>query len=1784
MVFKPQYGGWGRETFDSAEDAIILNTGQFEIIGGVTKLIPLNFGAGVHTFNAPWDPVTGWTINNTMDSEAIVDEDFHRFEQGDSTHGNIGTIYRTSFYTSGQTSCFVYNIGTGNPAFPDLFGVDGTGQLTIEFSARTISEVYTGNPDAQQPPNGRFFGSGDFNPRVSHHGVYIGDSNAYTFVEVSPAGLQVRSTSGAAIPSDYGSSLTKARIVIHGGALTVMAEDGSNLYVASGFKQHTNVGQTGMYIAFGSFPQVPNLSFTGGPGDQTFHVEPGIDVASFAGTTMWDDVKIAVGQAVSRLPSDFLSSYPLGVKTLYTAPWFPNKSVNPYLTAYVTHIPITGGVTIVQTQSFQPDTGVISSYGVGNWFDVGNPINLTYNTNRQIATTNPIDLTAVTIFDHPHNNALRWKIESESLGGAPSEIDSITVVGQLPAAAMDAIPNWKLSAMSKDIFFKVNRRKHEKEIPPAHHQDHMYFHNEEGKAFIGLSGQINSNITNSPGGTIRGKLGFDTDNFTYGRDMPTGLVRVSDGVYGDAWRNFSKVGNYINSIWDTPSVYDVDWSGVFQGTLKQNLVIYPTGGFPPVSGAAEVIFSVLDYSDLGGDVRKVQECTVVNYYKQAIAGAENQGEHLGFALPSMSIPLKSLGRDRQFGVIEGVIEIPQGPGVVVSLHEWSSKNTTFLKGENYRQATRFSCVALYTGDHSDTTTATYASFGVLPRPVQAVAQQDEFGVWKSEIEEHAIDRFILHSVTGYMVDHTHIFYSGFDANLIRSSNTLDARPWWAGVITAGEINVKNFREFNEQVAPLVGPISGFTPLHRNSLVFEGWFRPYGIASSGSAHEGVLAQVLDSNRLGMRLWLNRDGNVRAEIDRTLHYGASGDVSDRVYSHRRYEISSTNSPIKWGEWNHIGVVTDVKAMGDAEGPANYPAVPALDENTPNLVGFDRFETGSSFRLSPILHGARSARAYLEVNEYIVDSEDISDTPYHGYFITSAGIKVQLPRIQTHIQNFPKIPRFAGSGDYEVTIGQQILGDFDHVRFGVRDKADPLINLFVKGSKATPPLLNPKDAIRPFPATSGGVSHMELAHIYRLDQPMKYVGWDDGFAVAHATVETATGDSSLEGYNFDANFFLKKVPGPDGRTALRIGPGARLVSPWSSMNERLFNGTGTYSAENDGEKLFVHASGAGVHIFRSYEQHALRQGYAFSRSVANGHIRMGGKFRLRAWPTTGVMDLLTYDEVPHVYGRAQVFCGINTSGHVVAGTRYKLNNAGGSQIDVDLGPFEGIVINTGEWTNIGIDAALRENGTFNVSDKCHIRTFVSGQSDINQGIICFTGGHNSVFRGFPLGYGGLLDPAKNESVFRVGGNLPTNEEVAFPTWKYSDYDVCDWIIGFGLGMTGAGESYWNWTGYGGQGVVWPGLDELAVVDGDILGPVSGFDGYFTGVVRYPATPFSDAGEKTLWITANRGNDYEGFLQNGTPLFDDGTFINAASYFALYENDNAAEVLGSTDSPIQLAKEVPPDAVNLALVSIAPWTNQETVTRFDLSDRNPNNITPKIHGDQFVTNFTTGNVSVGMVSRNQLDSDDIRVTSTALYRDGNPNTFAGYFVHLIGGENKGVFVDNATTHQEASVDNEAWFKNLDRVKAAIQIKNGAGDDIPFDVFPYDLIPSPYSARLDNAGITGYRGLVGEEVHLAGISNADKVYTVALIANAQSIGQSVFIHYPSKDYVSNNVNLLDKDVYNPVPLMKEILEPIGLQRETFIRSGYYSTRLSAALNAYDITIWHGTLTPLYTNDNQEDL
>lgn len=1697
MSFDPQYSNWGTDDFLSSDDAIISSPTIYDINNGIVSLRPIIFSGQLFAFDAPWDPVPAWNVENTLDDLYTITGQFSIVattgyqSTNVGQYGNSGDYNYSAFFTKtvtpetgaagtyihGSTSCFVYNLVNYPNSDLSLF--------TLEFGARVIEtgsthDLYT------SPSSG-----------VSCHGVYFGTRTSSTFVEIHPNGLKVHGITGAILPGDYSSSLRRIRLVKRNSALALISDNGTSLYVPGAF---TAGSHNSAYIAFGAPPFYYSgaATFTGVSG--TFHdvgskYDPyGLSgIAAFEGTTLWDDVKLLAASGVTTYGNGYTVTWPTSSADVYTAPWYPSRSLKTYLGAVVESIPREGGSISVTAQylalSGQSDTTWVTSSASLTLSDSSTPENY-------------INLSSIPVY-HGFDNALRFKITAASTGGPCHAIDAITVIGDADQGLVDIAPSWKLSSLPKDIYFEIDRNRHLVMEPLNHYEDEIFITDRfTGRIRTGQylpvydsnlqSGQVLSSFTGS------------------------GIVTVPDGPYGSAISNlFVFTGN--SGVVLSNGSYTVD-TGIFHGNLNNSFTYYPSVSALSsiATGSASVTYDTFDYRNFEGDTVRSQVCTVYSYTGSIVGGVGFQSTGL------IGPPVSGM-----VALFKGVIHIPNGPGVTVSIRQDDQLLSYFLDGYMYREPKPFSCAALCTG------LATNAGivFAVPPRSTFPTPVSGEiWKEWTDELNLHNNTTFTVYELDAEFCTHSYLKYT--NTNSVSRISMLDDLSVYDTV-----------------------PYSG---LRRDAAIFDGWVRPHGFMS-GSFEVPWFESISSDNR-GLTVYLNRSGEIRTELHLNMHssaYGLTGDsyqmvglannANVRTGRSGAINIGSNSQCVRFGDWNHIGVYQDVRTLGDTYTAMNQPLLAS--------TGF--------------YNGARSAKLYLEINGRLVNSYDIAVDSYDNNIITSGSVASNYPDGDVSTPAWPKIPIYATTGDTRTAkFGEWVASDFDYVRFGVRTHVDARAHGAVYGAKTSPPTFTPWDAIKIPTVTSGGNEHYQYAHIYRFDSPDVYNLWDDGFSTNHGIAINYGGDVDWTSRGIKpVATFLQQEDGPKGRPALRIGPGMNITIPFSHYDERVFNGTGSLSLAQGG----VNNLSGSYYINKVGYLHSNMgtwvTGFDHSLTSSNSRVVMGGKFKINSLPNTGFGDLFSFQEVTsgNSYGLACLYLGINSGGNLVYGTR-RAGVSDGNSSQYVVGQFTGVSVPLNTYLDLGIDAQMASgNGYINVytggiiANSTNLVLSVTGALHPNTG-------RAMAYQGL-LG-SGLVNPIHRSS-FNIGGEpLRTTKT----TWNYMDLTVSEFFVGLPLSRYD-----WPWTTFAGTGIGIEGHTDVAVKNHDtvinyVYGTGAGTNALYYGVTQYPATDWSGAGEHLLWSTSTNGNDFECRRGNGVPLYDEVLFNNAESYYVNYENDSVTKAFGSTNSPIQFYSEMPPEGVNLALVSSKDWRSDSALTTFDMSDTDYANVVDVLRGDRYITSFSSG--ANGSFASNAVNSDDIRMSSVSLWDEDSFQSYVGYFVHLIGGEVKGVYSQTAPAHRNITGNYSLYHSTMEKIKQSIVIKDSNGVDLSFDEFPYSIMVSPYSIDTPVTDISGPMHHFSGATQ-TGYFNSDKTFTCALVAHTRSIGKTVFIHFPSILYSNGDINLQDSEVYNPVPLLKKI-DPInayGATGNIIAPTGSFSLQPGNELKNYNVTLWGINLT-----------
>jgi len=1731
LTFNPQYGFWASEDFTSSDGAVYANPLAFQILNGATTYIPSGYIGSVKVFNGIWDPVRSWNIENKIDSLSGLSGNFSTVvTTGYNSNitgfvGYSGLSGQSSFVT--DTPSLVYDTVnsyyTSGSAASFVYNADtlSTSQFSnfvLEFSARTLRDKISHSLYT------------DVSSGVSCHGITIANAGgSETFIEIHPDGLKVHGVTGAILPGDFSSSARRIRIVrIATGSLVIMADDGNSLYVPTGFNTANTSLPLGQYISFGAHPVSTGDVYYSGVTASGFSElnwlldQSGISgIAGFVGTTLWDDINFKFSDTTYTNPSGSIYSWPTGENLIYSAPWYPSESCNSYLGAVVDSIQVGAGYTKVSAQYLAP-----SGYeGGSSWTDYDSIVTITNKSD----TSTYLDLSKMPIY-HGYTNAVRFKIASSGSSSQVPQIDTITVIGKNEEDDfVEVTPNWKLSSLPKNIYFTVDKTKYSEHIPKAHYQDDIFIHNEDSTALYTPGEFIVNSGFNLASGEVMTSLGGD------------GISRVLDGKYGSAFRNVVSSSGIINST-VAPAYYSVS-TGIFIGKLNDSFTFYPAVASLPstATGTAVCSFSYDTYVGSDGDVLNTQTVNLASWTdasSSAIIGIKLSGTSGG--------PANDL-----VNVYEGILSIPKGPGIVASITNGLEEYQYYIDGHNYRTPKEFKCAAVFTGSSSNTSLILgFRARRSEPSGLDPV----RWGEWASRLEEHNNSEFTLYSLSGYTATHSYLqFISTGDASRFSYLNDYD-----------------------------IYDTVSYRPVRRGSMLFEGWFRPFGL--TGSANSGVLFQTLDAQNRGLQLYLDRSGYLTALVNITYSSASIGNRLDAItnigpmanqvmYSGISgvVTLAGTSSPIAFGDWNHIGVYQDTRCLGDTYTTTDQPDIADGQSN----------------------HGARTSRLYLEVNGNIVNSTDLALPGYTKRIFGDGTVATSYPVGDQYSKCWPRVTAFGITGSRTAVLGKDVICDFDHVRFGIHNTVDARMWSNVLGAKTTPPLFTPWNAIKMPTMVSGEYDHMKYAHIYRFDYPTSYQGWDEGFAINHGIFSNYATSTELTSRGINGSkFFIEKVDdGPKGRSALRLGPGTNMVIPWNSLDERMFNGTGSMSlfwAGNATKAGFYYAN-SGTYLYNLSSWYTGVQ--SFEETTANSRVAFGGKFRLHNYPTgTYIGDLMAYEETNAQvsYPRAGIYIAVNSGGVICYGTRRvgAFDTHDGNANPHIVGQFTGNVLPLNEWHHVAIDTKL----DYGIG---YVSLYFDDQLVEKHTVFLNDDGTTSSISGRPVGYQGLLGMETgtlnsgtsgvptHKSCFVIGGELPHPSVIR--TYQYMDMDVSECYVYMPIGESSLVDSSYSPLDFSYTGdIEINGHYDVSIKNdstkiASVIGTGQGYNAFYYGKALYPATSFSEAGEHYFYSTSTAGNDPENFKDFGYKLADTNVFNNAESYYVVYEDQEAVKSFGTTDSPIQILERVPPEGVNLALIANKEWVSDNALSAFNLSDQNYANVT-NLNGDSTVGSLVKiGGIISGVVSSGSLAAEDVRISSCSVWNDESSNAFVAYFAHLIGGDFKGVYTPSAYSHGDVIGDYDKYYFNKSKIKELIKITDADGKELSFDEFPFDIIISPYSPNIEDYdnGDPEYvdHSLMGYGTINTGSVNADGIFTCTLISPYQTIGKSVFVNYPSHVYKGTVINLQDSEVYNPVPLMKKVEYADGPKDDgTPVIPGSYSINYGTNQKYLDITIWGADL------------
>ena len=182
-------------------------------------------------------------------------------------------------------------------------------------------------------------------------------------------------------------------------------------------------------------------------------------------------------------------------------------------------------------------------------------------------------------------------------------------------------------------------------------------------------------------------------------------------------------------------------------------------------------------------------------------------------------------------------------------------------------------------------------------------------------------------------------------------------------------------------------------------------------------------------------------------------------------------------------------------------------------------------------------------------------------------------------------------------------------------------------------------------------------------------------------------------------------------------------------------------------------------------------------------------------------------------------------------------------------------------------------------------------------------------------------------------------------------------------------------------------------------------------------------------------------------------------------------------------------------------------------------------------------------MVFEDQVDTDDLRVTSLSVADQDLDAPAEAYYAYLLGRGDYAVSIPNALSHSRSgslSIDTRSglvnnYISNIDSIKKQIDIRGFDGKPVPD--FQWDIFTSPHSyrdlldavdnnqtIRADGIGSGQYSGYL-----------PDGLFSVVMVSPSLSNrGTTIFVHYPAENLDTNILDATHREIYNPIPVMRE--------------------------------------------------
>jgi hypothetical protein len=183
--------------------------------------------------------------------------------------------------------------------------------------------------------------------------------------------------------------------------------------------------------------------------------------------------------------------------------------------------------------------------------------------------------------------------------------------------------------------------------------------------------------------------------------------------------------------------------------------------------------------------------------------------------------------------------------------------------------------------------------------------------------------------------------------------------------------------------------------------------------------------------------------------------------------------------------------------------------------------------------------------------------------------------------------------------------------------------------------------------------------------------------------------------------------------------------------------------------------------------------------------------------------------------------------------------------------------------------------------------------------------------------------------------------------------------------------------------------------------------------------------------------------------------------------------------------------------------------------------------------------------VFENQADTSDLRVTSMAVATPELDSPAEAYYAYLLGRGDYTMRIPDAFPHAtsgELTVESRSglvdqYVSNLESIKKRIEVRGSDGKGV--DDFRWDIVTSPFTYGDVVSAVDGGKDIIADGIGSGQYTGflPDGVFSVVMISpELPNNGRTVFVHYPAYNLEEDTLDSSHREIFNPIPLMREKL------------------------------------------------